>query len=110
MGRASTRSEPSIPLASGPVSVGGEVRPPRKIYHVEPVYPEVARIARLEGLVLLETTIGVDGRVSKIRVLRSVALLEQAAIDAVSEWQYQPTLLNGKPVSVIMTVTIRFVL
>jgi protein TonB len=68
----------------------------------------MAQAARVQGIVIIEATIGEDGRVVNARILRSVALLDQAAIDAVRQWQYTPTLLNGQPVPVIMTVTVNF--
>jgi protein TonB len=64
----------------------------------------------VEGVVILEAIIGADGRVQEVRVLRSKPLLDQAAIDAVRQWLFTPTLLNGVPVPVIMTVTVNFAL
>jgi protein TonB len=64
----------------------------------------------VQGVVILEAVIGVDGRVSDARILRSIPLLDQAAIDAVQQWEYTPTMLNGVPVPVIMTVTVQFTL
>jgi protein TonB len=64
----------------------------------------------VEGIVIIEATIGADGQVINARILRSVPLLDQAAIDAVRQWQFTPTLLNGVPVPVIMTVTVNFTL
>ena len=60
----------------------------------------------MQGIVIIEATIGEDGRVINARILRSVPLLDQAALDAVRQWQFTPTLLNGVPVPVIMTVTV----
>ena len=62
----------------------------------------------MEGIVILEATVGRDGRVEGVTVLRSVKLLESAAIDAVRQWQYAPLLLNGKPERFILTVTVNF--
>ncbi len=90
------------------VRVGGQIKPPVKIKDVTPVYPAIARSARVGGSVQIEATIGADGKVVDARVLRSVALLDQAALDAVRQWEYQPTLLNGVPVPVVITVTINF--
>jgi protein TonB len=87
---------------------GGAIREPRKIYHVAPVYPEIARAARVEGLVILEATIDERGVVTGARVLRSEPLLDGAALAALKQWRYTPTLLNGIPVRVLMTVTFRF--
>jgi protein TonB len=88
--------------------VGGNIQPPQKIKHVNPQYPPVAQSARVQGVVIIETTIGANGEVSDARVLRSIPLLDQAALDAVRQWQFAPTLLNGVPVPVIMTVTVQF--
>jgi periplasmic protein TonB len=77
---------------------------------VNPVYPSIAQSARVQGVVIVEATIGPDGKVSDARVLRSIPLLDQAALDAVRQWVFTPTLLNGVPVPVIMTVTVNFTL
>jgi periplasmic protein TonB len=95
---------------SGPYRVGEGIREPRKIVHVAPVYPEIARNARVEGVVILEAIISVRGTVENVRVLRSHALLERAAVDAVRQWRYTPTLLNGVPVPVLITITVNFTL
>jgi TonB family protein len=88
--------------------VGGVIREPRKVRNVNPVYPDIAKSARVQGVVILEATIGRHGRVGEVRVLRGIPLLDQAAIDAVRQWEYTPTLLNGTPVPVIMTITVKF--
>jgi protein TonB len=100
--------EPAPPPA--PVRVTGHVRPPEKVRHVAPVYPVNARTARMQGTVIIEATIGVDGRVQDARVLRSILLLDEAALAAVRQWTFTPTTLNGVPVPVIMTVTVHFTL
>lgn len=91
-----------------PIQVGGAIRQPQRVRHVQPVYPPVAQSARIQGIVIIEATIGADGQVTNARVLRSVPLLDQAALDAVRQWEYMPTLLNGVSVPVIMTVTVTF--
>jgi protein TonB len=83
---------------------------PTRVKNVAPIYPELARASQVQGVVVLEARIGPDGRVTNARVLRSVPLLDQAAIEALSQWEYQPTLLNGSPVPVLITVTINFTL
>jgi protein TonB len=83
---------------------------PRKVVDVHPVYPEVARAARVEGTVILEAVLDTSGRVTQLRVLRSVPLLDQAALDAVRQWHYSPSVYYGRPVSVLMTITVRFTL
>ena len=90
------------------IRVGGKISPPIKMNDVKPVYPEIARNAGVTGVVIIEATVGADGKVIDAKVLRSVPLLDQAALDAVRQWEYSPTLLNGVPVPVVMTVTIRF--
>jgi TonB family protein len=88
--------------------VGGTIKAPTKVKDVRPVYPPIAREAGVAGVVIIEVKIGTDGRVEEGRVLRSIPLLDQAALDAVKQWEFTPTMLNGVPVPVIMTVTINF--
>lgn len=99
---------PPPPPPAAPVRIGGAIRSPAKIVGGPPAYPPLAQAARVAGVVILEATIGEDGRVRDVRVLRSIPLLDQAAVDAVRQWQYTPTLLNGVPVPVVMTVTVAF--
>src|SRR5688572_24097959 len=100
---------PPLPEASHkPIRVGGTVRQPQKVRDVKPVYPQLALISRVEGVVIIEATIGADGRVVNARVLRTAHLLDSAALEAVRQWEFTPTLLNGVPVPVIMTVTVAF--
>jgi periplasmic protein TonB len=104
---------PPRPVAAAPpppVRVGGAIRAPQKVNDALPIYPPLAQSARVQGIVIIEATIGADGQVVNARVLRSVPLLDQAAVDAVRQWRYTPTLLNGVPVPVIMTVTVTFTL
>ncbi|HXT70188.1 MAG TPA: energy transducer TonB [Vicinamibacterales bacterium] len=91
-----------------PVRVGGDIKEPKKIKDVKPVYPEEAQRAGVQGIVIIETVIGTDGTVQQAQVLRPVPILDKAALDAVMQWRYTPTLLNGEPVEVIMTVTVTF--
>lgn len=86
------------------------VRTPVKTRHVDPQYPAIAQSARIQGIVIIEATISEDGRVINARVLRSVPMLDQAALDAVRQWEFTPTQLNGVAVPVIMTVTVNFTL
>jgi len=99
---------PPRPVVQEPVRPGGNVRPPTKVHDVAPVYPPLALAARVQGSVILEAIIDTDGRVQSVRVLRSPPTLAAAAVEAVRQWQYTPTLLNGTPVPVIMTVTVMF--
>ena len=96
------------PPPGAPVRVGGNIRTPQRIVDAAPVMPEVARQAGIRGVVILEIIIGVDGKVTDAKVLRSIPLLDQAAIDAARQWRYEPTLLNNAPVPVIMTATVSF--
>jgi protein TonB len=90
------------------VRVGSNIKQPLKIADVKPVYPDEARAAGVQGVVILELRIGTDGSVADAKVLRSIPMLDQAALDAVRQWRYAPTLLNGEPVELIMTITINF--
>lgn len=99
---------PPAPAAPAAYRPGGVIREPRKLVDIAPIYPDIARAARVEGLVILEATIDERGVVTDARVLRSVPLLDAAALAALKQWRYTPTLLNGTPVRVLMTVTFRF--
>jgi TonB family protein len=92
----------------GPVRVGSDIRTPTKIKHVDPVYPEIAMQAKVRGVVVAEIRIGTDGSVEDAKILRSIPLLDQAALDAVRQWRFTPTLLNGQAVPVMLTVTVNF--
>ncbi len=96
------------PWAEGAIRVGGTIRTPKKILDVRPVYPAAASDAGVSGVVILETRIGTDGAIENARVLRSIPLLDQAALDAVMQWRFTPTLMNGQAVPVLMTVTVNF--
>jgi periplasmic protein TonB len=101
---------PPPPPPTPIVHVGGDIKPPRKVVDVAPVYPPLARAARVEGLVILEAVIAEDGSVRDVRLLRSVRLLDAAAVEAVRQWRFTPTLLNGQPVPVVMAITVAFTL
>ena len=102
----------SRPGAAGtpvdPLRVGGTIREPKKLKNVPPGYPPAALQARVQGTVILECRIGADGRVDRVKVLRGVPLLDEAAMEAVRQWEYEPTQVDGVPVPVIMTVTVNF--
>jgi protein TonB len=87
-----------------------DVTPPVLVQRVEPVYPEAARRARAEGQVLVEAVISDRGEVQDPRIVRPVAnaLLNDAALRAVSQWRYRPAIVRGKPVRVFVTVTVTF--
>ena len=99
---------PAPAPAQVPVRPGGDIKRPIKVKDVAPTYPEIARRAQVQGIVIVEATIGPDGRVQDARILRSNPLLDAAALDAVRRWEYTPTLLNGIPVPIVMTVTVDF--
>jgi TonB family protein len=124
--RATARLVPSLPssqqtatlntqppwaeIPPNAVRVGSNIKPPTKVKDVKPVYPAVALNARVQGVVIVEAVIGEEGRVNAVRVLRSIPLLNQAALDAVRQWEFTPTLLNGAPIPVVMTMTVNFTL
>lgn len=107
---ATTTGKAPAEWPAGAVRVGGNIRQPMKMVDVKPVYPDLAQKARVQGVVIVEALIGQDGRVEGARVLRSIPLLDQAALDAVRQWEFNPTLMNGVPVPVIMTLTVNFTL
>jgi len=100
----------SVGYVEAPVRAEGEIKPPHILKMVDPVYPEIARQASVEGVVILEATTDIYGRVMSIKVLRSIPLLDQAAIDAVRQWAYEPIVINGKPRGMTFTTTVTFTL
>ncbi len=100
---------PAVP-AAGPIRLHQGVAAPVPLSNPPPAYPSIARTARVEGTVILDVVIDETGRVASARVLRSVPLLDQAAVDAITGWQYEPARLNGVPIAISMTVTVRFTL
>lgn len=104
---------PSVPepkTAAQVFRVGGGIREPRRIAGGAPEYPAIARSVRVQGVVILEAVIDAQGTIERVKVLKSAPLLDGAAVEAVKGWRYTPTLLNGVPVSVLMTITINFTL
>src|SRR5262245_24893323 len=91
-----------------PIRVGSNVQESKLIHQVDPVYPDAAKTARISGIVILQVTVGVEGKVLEAKVLRGHPLLTQAALEAVRQWRYSPTVLNGEPVPVTATVSVRF--
>jgi TonB family protein len=94
--------------APAPIRVGGQVTAPRKLKDVTPIYPPDALKAGVQGIVIIEATIGTNGAVEDAHVLRSIPQLDQAALDAVRQWEFSPTLINGEPAAIIMSVTVNF--
>jgi protein TonB len=102
-GEVGKAAAPSAPLRLGP-----GIDRPIQIKMVKPVYPQGALGGRLRGIVVIEATIGIDGKVHDARVVRSIAGLDQAALDAVRQWEFEPARVNGVPVAVIMAVEVSF--
>jgi protein TonB len=96
------------PSTEAPTRIGTDIPAPSQIKHVDPVYPTIAQRAKVQGSVMLDVTISPAGRVTSIEIVRSIPLLDQAAVDAVRQWEFAPTTRNGVAVPVIMTVTVRF--
>src|SRR2546427_540015 len=105
VGRAVERASAAV---QKPIAVGGAVPPPEKIFDVPPIYPGVARTARLQGVVDVEIVVGTTGTVEQARVVHSVHSLDEAAVDAIKQWKYKPTVINGVAVPVVMTVHVSF--
>ncbi|HSW40663.1 MAG TPA: energy transducer TonB, partial [Acidobacteriota bacterium] len=101
---------PPKPVKREAVRIGGNLQESRLIRRVEPDYPEIARRARIQGDVVMQADIDEEGNVTNLRTLSGHQLLRDAAEKAVSQWKYSPYLLNGEPVPVIATVTVRFIL
>jgi TonB family protein len=91
-----------------PLRIGGELKAPTKIKDVRPVYPPIAYAARVQGVVIVEALIDTAGRVASARVLRSIPLLDEAALRAVEQWEFAPTMVGGVPQNVVMTLTVNF--
>jgi len=108
-----TEPQPPAPQASKPVQhqqirLGGRVVAAKLIYQPKPDYPELARMTRTQGDVEFEAIIGKDGSIEELKVVRGHPLLVKAAFEAVRQWRYQPTLLNGEPVEVLTEITVTF--
>jgi periplasmic protein TonB len=99
---------PPPPAPAKPKRVGGELRAPALVHRVEPDYPGVAVAGKVSGTVILEATVNESGAVTDVTILRSIKVLDQAAIKAVKQWRYEPLVLNGQPVPFILVVTVTF--
>jgi protein TonB len=95
-------------MAPGPYRVGNGIEPPRKIKDVRPTYPAGALASRALGTVLIEAVVGADGKVHEATVVHSVPSLDRAALDAVRQWEFLPSTLNGVAVAVVITVLVQF--
>ena len=92
------------------IRVGGGIKPPTKTRDVKPVYPVEALAARVQGVVVADVLIGPDGQVHDAIIRRSIPFFDAVALEAVRQWEFTPTLLNGNPINVAMTVTVNFTL
>jgi len=102
------KPKPVVNLA--PLRVGGNVSAANLIHKVTPTYPPLAKAARVQGTVKFEAVIAKDGSIQNLKMISGPPLLVQAALQAVQQWQYRPTLLNGEPVEVITTIDVNFTL
>ena len=101
---------PKKAAPSGPVRVGGKVQEANLIHKVMPVYPPLAKSARVQGTVEFTAIIGKDGAIRELKLVRGHPLLVNAAKQAVEQWRYKPTMLNGEPVDVITDIVVNFTL
>ncbi len=108
IGGIGTAPPPPKPKPTGPVRIGGNVQAAKLVNRITPVYPPLARQTRISGTVRLHAIISKDGTIQQLEVISGHPLLQQAALDAVRQWRYQPTLLNGEPVEVDTTIDVIF--
>jgi protein TonB len=101
-------SPPAVPAPRAPLRIGGDVQAAKIFHQVTPVYPPLARQARISGVVRLEAIIGRNGMIESLHVTSGHPLLAQAALEAVRQWVYRPTLLNGDPVEVLTQIDVHF--
>lgn len=108
----STGGGPPPPPKATPerIRVGGNVQQANLIHEVQPVYPEIAKTAHIQGTVLLHAIIGKDGTIKQLQYISGPPLLMRNAMSAVQQWRYRPTLLNGEPVEVETTISVVFTL
>jgi protein TonB len=99
---------PPPPAPAAPVRVGGEISAPRLVHRVDPEYPLFAQSAQIQGIVILEATVDRSGAVIDTKVVRSHSVLDEAAVDAVRQWRYEPLRLNGQATPFVLTVTVSF--
>jgi periplasmic protein TonB len=100
---------PPPPTSRTPVRIGGQITAPALVHRVEPTYPDIAVAAQVTGMVILEAVVNTEGCVESVKVLRPVSrILDQAAVEALKQWQYSPLVLNGVPTSFVLTVTFNF--
>jgi protein TonB len=107
-GAGSTAAPPPPKVTPKRITVGGNVQAAHLVNRVQPVYPPLARQTRISGTVKLHAIIGKNGAVEQLQVVSGHPLLVQSALDAVRQWRYQPTLLNGEPVEVDTEIDVIF--
>lgn len=109
---AALRAAPASQACDGraPVRVGGAIAAPQRTHNVQAAYPAEALEQKIEGVSVIEVVIDCTGAVADARVLKGVPVLDAASLVAVRQWRYRPTLLNGVPVPVVMTVTVSYTL
>ena len=110
VGGAAPPPPPPRPVQTGPVRIGGNVMQAKAIDRVQPTYPAIARAAHVQGTVVLHAIIAKDGTVQQLQLVSGPPLLVNAAMDAVRQWRYSPTELNGEPVEVDTTIQVVFTL
>jgi protein TonB len=110
LGGGIMNSAPPPPPKASPtrIKVGGQVQAAKMQHQVLPVYPAIAKTAHVAGTVRLHAVIAKDGSIQELQYVSGPALLMRAAMDAVHEWKYQPTMLNGEPVEVDTTIDVVF--
>jgi TonB family protein len=99
---------PPPPVSHEPVRIGGQVSAPALVKRVEPVYPAIAQLAAIDGIVILDAIVDEHGRIQSVKVLRGHPLLAKAATQAVEQWEYEPLKLNGSPTAFELTVSLWF--
>jgi protein TonB len=102
------KAPPPAPKPTGPAKIGGNVVAANLINPVKPIYPPLAKMARQQGTVKFEAMISKEGTIEELKVVSGPPLLIQAATDAVKQWRYRPTVLNGEPVEVQTTIDVNF--
>lgn len=102
------QSSPQASTTQTPLRVDGKLMDAKLVYVVAPVYPQIAMMARVSGTVVVHAIITRDGTVSGVAIISGPALLQRAALDAVRQWRFEPTLLNGEPVEVETTIPVHF--
>jgi protein TonB len=101
---------PPKPVVTAPVRIGGNVMEAKALERNQPIYPAIAKAAHVQGTVVLHAIISKEGTVEQLQLISGPPLLVSAAMDAVRQWRYRPTLLNGEPVEVDTTIQVVFTL